>query len=115
MRGLADPEHFFLDLCHSFETAFNRQIASRDHHTESGGSHRLEDQGRQLIKGPTGFDFKNDSGRCFRQFVQAILKARISETSAQTIPTISESLTTKDKSSVSFSVRAEVEDGCPAD
>ena len=61
MRGLADPEDFFLDFGEALVAALDREIAAGDHHSHGAAAHGREQQRGQLVEAFARFDLQNDA------------------------------------------------------
>ena len=74
MRGLADPENFFLHFGHSLESTLDGQVASRDHHAESFPAHGGQQQGWKLVERLPRLDLQDDSDLVGVQLGQPVLQ-----------------------------------------
>ncbi len=61
VRGLADPQDFFLNFGEALVAALDCEIAARDHYADSAAAHGRQQQCGQLVKALACFDLENDA------------------------------------------------------
>ena len=74
VRGLADPQDFFLDFGEALVAALDREVAARDHHSDGAAAHGREQQRGQLVEAFARFDLQNDAEVFAAEFGEARLQ-----------------------------------------